>query len=325
MVQTRRKSSVVTTKTGKQISEAYCRKCCKVKKPTDFYAAVDLYLDGNGLMSICKSCCQQIYNENFESENSIERAMLKTCRTLNLKFDQGAIDAAKQQIETMRARGTESDNFFGLYKARLLTSQSLCIQSDRSGEDLTFYELQELPEPVRPLEDHEKNAEELKHFWGNKFEKDEYAWLEMEYSNWKIANPPANRNEETILKLVVLKLLTIRKEINLGHDTSKLEEGLTKLLTAGALSPAQANAANRGKMKDTFGEWVKEIEKTEPAEWWKNNSIYKDIDNIAEYWKIHILRPFLNFWGIQKDFNFDGAVPTGVDIDGIEDVSSSEE
>jgi hypothetical protein len=215
-------------------------------------------------------------------------------------------------LETLAKNGKETDKVFGIYKSKLLSVVKERFSNEKNGVDLTFSEVEgKILDPVDPLEDHEKNSVELKQFWGDNFEYDDYVWLEAEYANWKATNPPANRNEETILKLVVLKLLSIRKEINAGKDTSKLEEGLTKLLNTGALSPVQANAVGAAKMKDCFGEWISDIEKTSPADWWKDNSIYKNIDDIDSYWKTHILRPFLNFWGVQKDFNFDGAVESG--------------
>jgi hypothetical protein len=280
-------------------------------------------LDTNGFMSICKQCCEKIYEDAYNAEKNTARALLIACRILNWKFDEDTVSAALLHIETAKKNGTNTNSIVGFYKGKLGLSGGRNF-TDRSSDSLTFTEIIGLElEPEDPLEDHEKNAEELKQFWGDKFEFEDYEWLETEYSKWRTTNPPNNRNEETILKLVVLKLLSIRKEINAGHDTSKLEEGLTKLMNAGALSPAQSTAANQGKNKDCFGEWIKEIEKTEPAEWWKDNSIYRDIDNIAEYWKVHILRPFLNFWGIQKDFDFEGAVETGAEDN--DDASPSEE
>ena len=300
---------MISKRKVKDIKLIYCRKCTKNKQESEFFSATDEFLDTNKKFSICKDCCNEIYDEYYKEERNVAKAILKTCRTLNIKFDENAISATMIHLETLAKNGKETDKVFGIYKSKLLSVVKERFSNEKSNTDLTFSEVEgKILDPVDPLEDHEKNSVELKQFWGEKFEYDDYVWLEAEYSNWKITNPPANRNEETILKLVVLKLLSIRKEINAGKDTSKLEEGLTKLLNTGALSPAQANAAGAGKMKDCFGEWVLDIEKTGPADWWKNNSIYKNIDDIEGYWKTHILRPFLNFWGVQKDFNFDGAV-----------------
>ena len=323
MVQSRRKIKTIISSTGIAIEKIYCRRCMKLKKPTEFFSSVDEILDRNGYFSVCKQCCNELYDGAYRAERNFAKAILKTCRTLNLKFDENAVSATATQLETMKKDAT-SEKVFGVYKSKLIQIGKNNFSDNNSAMDLTFYEVEGIALKAEdPLENHEseKTTEELKHFWGDEFEYDDYVWLESEYSKW---NKPNNQNEKTILKLVVLKLLYIRKKINANEDTSKLEESLTKLLTAGALSPAQANAASQGKMKDCFGDWIKDIESTTPAEWWKDNSIYRDVDNIAEYWKTHILRPFLNFWGIQKDFDFEGAVETGSGDDDLGDISSSE-
>ena len=323
MVQSRRKVKTVTSSTGVIVEKIYCRRCMTSKKPTDFFSAVDETLDRNGYFSVCKQCCNELYDGAYRAERNLAKAILKTCRTLNLKFDENAVSATVAQLETMNKDGT-SEKVFGVYKSKLVQSSKNNFSDSNSIVDLTFHEVEGIALKAEdPLENHEpeKTTEELKHFWGDEFEYDDYVWLESEYSKW---NKPNNQNEKTILKLVVLKLLAIRKKINASEDTSKLEKSLTELLTAGALSPVQANAASQGKMKDCFGDWIKDIESNEPAEWWKDHSIYKDVDNIAEYWKIHVLRPFLNFWGVQKDFDFEGAVETGSGDDDLSDSSSSE-
>lgn len=52
------------------------------KKYSDFFAT-DLELDRNGYFSICKSCCQEIYTDYY-NEKDIARALLRTCRKLNV-------------------------------------------------------------------------------------------------------------------------------------------------------------------------------------------------------------------------------------------------
>ena len=51
-----RKPAGVVTKTGVEVTECYCRKCMKMKKPTLFYSAVDFDLDANGKFSVCTAC-----------------------------------------------------------------------------------------------------------------------------------------------------------------------------------------------------------------------------------------------------------------------------
>jgi len=304
MVQTRRKNKAVISSTGISVETVYCRKCRQNKSPAEFYTCVDKVLDTNGYLSLCKLCCRDIYDGFYLSEKSIERAMLKTCRLLNIRYDENAIEAAKQQVETMKARGTESDNFFGLYKSRLLTSAKLCIQSDRSEEDLTFQEGNIIITPTDPLEDHDKNAEELKEIWGDQLNYEDYVWAEKEYSKWEHDYDIRNSSEVNLLRLIILKLLDIRKIRNGGQgSTAKLEKEFQDLLKTSALSPAQSNAASKGNLADTWGMLIKRVEEDTPAEYYKDFELFSDSFNLKRYIKNYISRPISNFFNGQKNYN----------------------
>jgi hypothetical protein len=210
-------------------------------------------------------------------------------------------------LETLAKNGKETDKVFGIYKSKLLSVVKERFSNEKNGADLTFSEVEgKILDPVDPLEDHEKNSVELKQFWGDNFEYDDYVWLEAEYAEWKEANSSINRSEETILKLVVLKLLAIRKAINANKDTSKLEEGLTKLLNTGALSPAQANVASQGKLVNTYGMIIKMIEEETPAEHYGGNyKLFDDFFDLKKYLRNYISRPITNFLGGEKNYEID--------------------
>jgi hypothetical protein len=93
-----------------------------------------------------------------------------------------------------------------------------------------------------------------------------------------------------------------------GAGVDKKVKSLAELMGNSAIRPDQKKVADGNKSSEAFGVWIADIEKYKPAEWWKNQNIYKDVNNIKEYWNINILRPFLNFWGVQKNMNFPGAV-----------------
>ena len=57
---------------------------------------------------------------------------------------------------------------------------------------------------------------------------------------------------------------------------------LQDLLKTSGLTPSQANAASAGNSADAFGVWIKDIEQLSPAEWWKDQEKFKDMDGIEE-------------------------------------------
>jgi hypothetical protein len=322
MVQTRRKNKAVVSSTGISVETVYCRKCRQNKSPAEFYSAVDRVLDTNGYLSLCKLCCRDIYDGFYLSEKSIERAMLKTCRLLNLRYDENAIEAAKQQVETMKARGTESDNFFGLYKSRLLTSQPACIQSDRSGIDLTFQEPTVFPEPVNVLEETEENYDLVK-VWGEDLNEEDYSYLEEEFSEWTRTHKCDTKAEKTLLREICHKSLEIRKKRkeSRGSTPANLIKELQDLMKTASVDPSKSSEANSGKGKETFSNFVKIIEENDPAEYYKDKKLFKDFDNIDFYFKKYVTRPLKNFITQSRDFNVD----TEDDMDETVDVEPKED
>lgn len=307
-MQTRQKSrkttKAITTSTGVVVETAYCRMCRETKNASDYYVATDVSLDTNGLMSICKICCQKLYENNLKIENSIERALYKTCRTLNIRYDPDAIEVAKQQIKNMNDRGTNATNFFGIYKSKLLAVSSAEI-GKRGDIDLTFQEETVLPPPSDPLLDHEKNAEELKQFWGDSMNRDDYIWLEKEYAKWEHDYDIRNSSEVNLLKLIILKLFDIKNARATG-STAKLEKEFQDLLKTSALSPAQSSAASKSGFADTYGMLIKRIEEETPAEYYKDYKLFDDFFDLKKYIKNYITRPISNFFSGQKNYNISG-------------------
>jgi hypothetical protein len=75
-----------------------------------------------------------------------------------------------------------------------------------------------------------------------------------------------------------------------------------------AISPNAINASGTDKGLDTFGLWIQDIEKQEPAQWLKidpRGDMYRDAGNVEEYFQKYIVRPLKNFITGSKDFNID--------------------
>ena len=60
-----------------------------------------------------------------------------------------------------------------------------------------------------------------------------------------------------------------------------MEETFRKLMSDANVTPRDANAANDPENKNILGLWIKDIERTRPAEYFNDKSIYKDYDGIS--------------------------------------------
>jgi hypothetical protein len=80
-----------------------------------------------------------------------------------------------------------------------------------------------------------------------------------------------------------------------------------------ALTPAQQGGSS--KSIDTFGNWIKDVETMTPAEWYKEQEKYRDMDGIEEDLE-DIKRSIKNFITDSRDF-------TSTELEGLTGVIES--
>jgi hypothetical protein len=311
-MKSKRKIQNVISKTGVEVTTCYCRKCMKEKKPTDFFPAVDEFLDSNGFMSICRQCCDEIYENNYRAEKNFAKAILKTCRTINLKFNEKAVEAARSHLKTAEGNGRSAEKVIGIYKGKLITFEKKNFADKNVPLDLTFQEdVGFVIPPEDRIEDHEsqKTVDEMKQFWGENFEYDEYIWLENKYAKWKIEYSIKTSGEAELLQMIILKLFDIRKAREEGKSTDKLEIAFQNLLKTSGLTPAQTTAASQGKTVDTWGMLIKMVEKEHPAEHYKDYKLFADFFDLGKYLLNYVTRPITNFFTGQKNYDVDDNDP----------------
>lgn len=278
----------------------------------DFYDAVDAGLiDANGLMSICKKACNELFDKFLASENSYEKAILKMCRVLNLKYSDDAINAALKQMETYKERGTESTSFFSLYKGKLYTTSKTSNRIESHNIDLQYEEVTQINITGKnTLSDF--NEDELEkdviEFWGEGYETEDYEWLEKTFADWKKTHKSDTMAEESLLKEIVFKQFEIRKARKNELSTAALVKELQDLMKTASVDPSKTSLSNSGKAQETFSSFIKMIEENEPASYYsdEDKKLFKDFDNIEYYFDKYVRRPLKNFITGSRDFNVDG-------------------
>jgi hypothetical protein len=313
MPKVRRKTTTISSPKKKESpkEEVYCRKCMQTKLSTDFYQAVDKYLDSNGLMSICRDCMQEMLDRALLVEHSLDKAVLSLCRSLNVKYDERAIESIRNSMDNADKDGKKFDFTFGKYLnllPRFSPRGEGAKFESRKSLDLTF---EEPPIFVRgdvldKENDGEETIEELEKFWGAGLDKEDYIYLEQEKSNWESSHKFETHAEIIILKEVCYQQNNIRKLRDAGSKSVATEvKQLQELMKIGDMSPSSQNAAASGKNLEAFGMWVKDIERDTPAEFYKDKEKFKDIDGIEPYAEKYITRPLRNFITGSRDFNID--------------------
>lgn len=305
MVQSRRKTNGVVSSTGIAVETCYCRRCRENKKTQHFYVATDLYIDTNGFMSVCKDCIQDIYVLFLATSPSMEHAIYRLCRLFNVRYDERAVQAMYVHMEKLENKGVENPTYvFGLYKNKLLAVQkNAIVDRDMDLFDFTFVE--PTHEALNNLSSEEiDNVEYYENAWGKGsfLSAEDYEFLEQEFAKWKRTTNCDTQSEEVLVREICHKQNEIRKARIEGKTVDGLVKSLQEIMKNSALTPALQNAASSGKSVDAFGSWIKDIEQLTPAEWFKNQTKYKDMDGIEEDRK-DIKRSIQNFVTGSRDFN----------------------
>ncbi len=286
---------------GIQISEIYCRRCVQYKNPKEFMKSYDTALDKSGMMSVCRTCCEEIYQDNLRSERDIQRALLKTCRTLNWVYYSPAIDTA---IERVKSKTKSSDSpmpFTSAYWNILVLTNNLKFTDLPS---FTFTEPAKEDFIPKELMD-ESIQQEIIDFWGEGFDTREYRELQKHYLEFKRDYKVEVKGEIFLVQQICYKILELDKARIRGDSTDGLLKEIQTMMKNSALTPAMANMANSGKALDTWGVRIATIQKEEPAEWLEGEEQRKKLENYFgdfSYFKNHFVRSLKNYMLGSKDY-----------------------
>jgi len=298
----------ITTKTNYTVSESYCRKCVDMRPASDFYEAMDMgFADSVGLLSICKTSINEMYDDMISQKMTIEQAIHRLCIVLNVKYSNEAMSATKTNVQTLIDSGKNVSAVFGIYLSKIVSlnkSMDKSIQTDNSYEDVSvIFTSKELNTEVQIPQD-------IIDFWVNAKTPEDIKYLENEYMQFKQNHSTETHAEVTLLKRVCYTLLDIKMAMSNGDSTDKLDKTLQELMKNLAIAPGAKNAPNQDKGGDSFGMWIQDIEQNEPAQWLKtdkNYDLYKDVYNTEDYFQKYIVRPLKNFITMSKDFNVEDA------------------
>ena len=318
MVVSRRIVKKVVSSTGVEVIDIYCRKCRQTNKPTEFFASVD-DVDSNGYFSLCKNCCNDIYNNYYKIEHDITRSILRTCRKINLMFDESCVESTIEHLNTLSNKGSPTDNIIGIYKSKLIQSQKKNFSDANSSFDLTFREPGTMIKSESEDGNEDYDSKDLALIWGEGFTFEDYQFLEKEFDEWKRTHRCDTKAEKTLIREICHKELEIRKKRmeNEHHVPGNLTKELQELMKTANVDPSKTSEANSGKNKETYSNFIKIIEDNEPADYYEDKKMFKNFDNQDFYLKKYVTRPLKNFITQSRDFN--------VDIeDDVDDIVESE-
>jgi len=149
------------------------------------------------------------------------------------------------------------------------------------------------------------DMEYLKNFWGSGLSDEQYNFLESEMARYRRSHKSDTATEESLLRQICFMELNIREKrfASQGQSPNNEIKMLQELMKTASVDPAKSNIAGAGKSQDTFSSFIKIIEETEPADFYKDKQLFKDVDNIEWYFRKFVTRPLSNFLGLTRNFD----------------------
>lgn len=256
-------------------------------------------------LDIFKNDSYSLQSKLTSTEGKLESANLsiqdEQSRRKNSEFQ------LKNKITEIAAdKDSLSADYLALKKELLQVREELSLtEKDRRAIEA---ELKEVKESLTSLE--EKNIvvedenipEDYVFEWGGGFTLNEYEWLNKELSVWYSSHDNDTEAQKTLLHMIVVKKLIIRKKLSGNEDISKEEKSLQEMML-NAKKIEKEKDQNDNVFQDAFGVWLSHIEDNEPAEWIEDKKKYKDIDGIDAYIKKYVVRPLKNFVTGSRDFD----------------------
>jgi len=281
-------------------------RCCScgvsyVKQEKYFSASRSPFFAGNnGRLPICDSCVDAFVEQYMSIFKEPEEAIRRMCMHWDIYCcDTLMVSTVEKKSLGERVRTIIRSSGLTQYQGKTFDTYlneigvtAIC-DLVYSGDDDSLGITQEPDEAEDEPDQPRVTAVAMKRWADIDIEPHRIGKLETHYKFLKDCNPNCDSNQEVFIKdLCYIKLL--QSESIKSGDIDKFDK-LTKQYRetwkqAGLKSIADADKNE----EETYGMAVAMMAQYTPEEYYKNKSLYKDMDGILDYFKRMVLRPLKN-------------------------------
>lgn len=280
-----------------------CTKCGKPFQSRYFYKSNSKLYSNTGYLPICKDCLNERYNMYLMEYHSSKKAIQRICMAYDIYYHDSVYNMCADE------NGNIS---LGTYMQKTNLNQNKGKTFDNSLEE-GFYFTGDCNGMNIGLVEEEGEPEadpKLVEKWGIGFSNEDYDILENHYNMLKRNNPGITSNQEIFINsLCHLNMMMVKFLKTENYESyTKVSDQYSKTFTKAGLKTIQEIDMSSD---DCWGEWVRRIEEYTPAEYYKNKNLFKDFDNIGDYFKRFVLRPLKNLMHGTTDRDFEYCVKDG--------------
>lgn len=286
--------------------------CCHCNEPLStksYYKNNSDFYFGTHHLPICKNCLNKMFNLYALQYQSTKKAMQRLCMAYDFYYNEALFESCDDGSDVVvgnyikklnmnqhknKTFDTSINEGFSFGALSSSTSESSDSTLDGKGEESN-------EPPIDP---------KLEMKWGKGFSSSDYVALEKHYNQLKRNNPNTTNNQEIfITSLCHLNMLMMKALRESDLDAyAKANEQYGKTFAKAGLKTVQE--VDMGS-DDCWGEWVRRVEEYTPAEYYKNKELFKDYDNIGDYFKRFVLRPLRNLMHGTTDRDYEYCVKDG--------------
>lgn len=279
--------------------------CCRCNEPfplRSFYKSNSDFYSGIQHLPICKTCLGKLFDMYFMQYQSKKKAMQRICMTYDIYYNNSLFEVCEND---------DNEAIIGNYIKKINLSQHKGKTFNNTiKEGFVFGDTKSTQTMSDDNESEQPADPKLIMKWGNGFSPSDYMELEAHYKMLKKNNPNSDNNQEifitSLCHLYMLMMKALKENDLDGY--AKANEQYSKTFTKAGLKTVQE--VDMGS-DDCWGEWVRRIEEYTPAEYYKNKELFKDFDNVGEYFKRFVLRPLRNLMHGTVDRDYEYCVKDG--------------
>ena len=271
-----------------------CCRCGNSDKKA-FYVSKSVYFAYTGKIPMCKPCLAKTLDEKTAIYGSRANAFDDLARMFDFKLVKKVYDSVKSEEVT--------NIFIGKYFRNLGFGASISENASYLDSDFDITESTDISNYFEEEEPYELNRRQLALDWGVGFSDSDYIFLEKRYSKLSTMANIEYESDVVIIRQICLEELNLRKIREKGGTTKDALKTIQELMSTASIRPTDIKAANAGALSSYYGKWIDQIEENEPAEFFKDKSLYEDYDGLGQYFKDWILRPLKNLLTGSRDFN----------------------
>lgn len=290
--------------------------CCQCggnfDSENDFYRSASVLYGGRGRAIICKECMGNVLNFFIDKYGDARKAFRRVCMAYDMYYSDSLFDKCvtdgefslgnymkKMNLGNFKKKTfddsiNEGFEFGGKPESEVEAEVRSRIEGEIREEIKSEFEqkYRNVQPAAEPEPEEEADPRDIER-WGAGLTNDDYTTLNSHYNFLKKANPSIDSTQEIFIKdLCVFKMMQSRGIRESDTDTIiKMSEQYRKTFDKAGLKTVRDSSEAESF---EFGAAIEMIEKYTPAEYYKNKSLYRDMDGLQNYFERFVLRPLRN-------------------------------